>query len=128
MIVMLVGPIDYWWNQNWHTKAHLEYMMWRKHINDKLVEAGHLVYRPHEAFKGAWDERAQKVNDLAVNLAGCLVNLTPPGIPAHGTAAEIRKAQEIGTRIYNAPPSDFSEISDLIVAAVNPYARVPRRT
>jgi hypothetical protein len=81
---MLVGPIDFWWNENWDTPQHRTYKGWRNKVNRRLVEAGHLVYRPHEAFKGAWNERAQAVNDAAISIADCLVNLTPPGVPAYG--------------------------------------------
>jgi hypothetical protein len=127
VIVMLVGPIDYWWNENWESPQHLAYKQWRDEVNRKLVKAGHLVFRPHEAFKGAWDERAQIVNDTVINIADCLINLTPPGVPAYGTAAEVARAHEIGVSVYNAPPDDLSDIHEFIVPLINPYGKVRRK-
>lgn len=128
MIIFLAGPIDYWWNENWHRPAHLDYMKWRQCVNDSLVEAGHLVYRPHEAIKGAWDERMQAVNDKALELCDVFVYLTPPGVPAYGTQAEHNVAHAYGKRIEWAPPWDISNIGDLIVRLDDPYGDVHRKS
>ncbi len=125
---MLVGPIDVWWNENWDTRQHRVYKRWRNTVNRRLVEAGHLVYRPHEAFKGAWKEHAQAVNDAAVSIADCLVNLTPPGVPAYGTADEIALAKNLKVAVYDAPPGDLRQIRALIVPLDDPYGAVHRKT
>jgi hypothetical protein len=127
-IVMLVGPIDYWWNEHWMTAEHRMYMSWRNSISQQLVEAGHLVYRPHEAFKGAWSEKAQRVNDEAIRAADILINLTPPGIPAYGTAAEITFASYIDRPILDAPPGDYTQIAHLLVPLADPYGDVHRKS
>ncbi len=33
MIVMLVGPVDYWWNENWGTPQHETYCIWRDTVS-----------------------------------------------------------------------------------------------
>ncbi len=104
-IIMLVGPIKHWWDANWGTPAHHQYIEWRDRVSTALVDAGYLVYHPHKAFKGAWDERAQAVNDQALEIADLILNLTPPGIPSEGTDGEILKARDFGTTILPAPPT-----------------------
>ncbi len=126
-IVMLVGPIDYWWNENWHSPAHETYIAWRNELNQKLVEAGHLVYRPHEAFKGAWNELAQVVNNAAIAAADVLIDMNP-GVPAYGTAAELAFARNMSKDIRTAPPGDFSQIEDLVVKLDDPYGDVFRKS
>lgn len=136
LIVMIVGPIDYWWNENWHTKPHLDYILWRNEVNTKLVEAGHLVYRPHEAFKGAWNEHAQDVNVAAISVADCLVNIRPPGIPAYGTEAEIEIARLLAVPVVSAPPgTDLRLLHVLVPGPVylfdpldDPYGKVHRKS
>lgn len=128
MIVILVGPIDFWWNENWLTPAHLEFKEWRDRVSREFVEAGHLVYRPHEAFKGAWDERAQHVNDAAIAMADIMVNLTPPGIPAYGTAAEVQTATDSGCPVLHAPPGDYVEIQRYLTPLDDPYGDVGRKS
>lgn len=100
MIVTLVGPIDYFWNENWMTDQHVQYMIWRSEISRKLVEAGHLVYRPHEAFKGAWSDKMQEVNRVALAYSDVVINLNP-GVPAYGTAEELVFVEHINKRGYN---------------------------
>lgn len=128
MKVFLAGPIDYWWNENWETPAHIEYLDWRKQINQWLVEAGHCVYRPHEAIKGAWDESFQAVNDTAIRLSDVFIYLTPRNVPAYGTAAERDFASTIGKPVLWAPPGDTSQIDDLIVPLDDPYGSVNRKS
>lgn len=132
MFIVMVGPIDYWWSENWETPQHLAYMDWRNDINKKLVEAGHLVYRPWEAFKGAWNEVAQVVNDAAIDRCDAMVNLCPSGVPAYGTATEVERfkhapGQHWGN-YFEAPPGDYSQIEDLIVPLDDPYSDVNRKS
>lgn len=137
MIIVLVGPIDYWWHENWDTPQHHVYVDWRNHISKKLVEAGHLVYRPHESWKGAWDERAQVVNDAAIDIADIMINLRPPGIPAYGTEAEVKRFWErwltsihgnLNDVYFEAPPGDYSQIEHLIIPLDDPYGDVQRKS
>lgn len=126
-IIMLVGPIDYWWNENWNSPKHEAYMAWRNELNKALVEAGHLVYRPHEAFKGAWNELAQIVNNAAIASADVLIDMNP-GVPAYGTEAELTLARNMRKDIRLAPPGDYSNVQDLIVPLEDPYGNVQRKT
>lgn len=128
MIVFLAGPVDYWWHENWHTHEHYKYLLWREQIQRALIEAGHLVYMPWGAFKGAWDEKAQKVNDTALLLCDAVVYLTPPGVPAYGTDAEVVVAQEAGIPVFWAPPGDLSDVFAVITPLDDPYGSVHRKS
>lgn len=128
MLVFLAGPIDYWWNENYHTHAHYKYLLWKEQVARALVEAGHLVYRPDQAFKGAWVEKAQGVNDFALGLVDSVVYLTPPGVPAYGTDAEVIVAGDMGKPVYHAPPGNTKEIAHLLYTLDDPYGDVHRKS
>jgi hypothetical protein len=133
VFVVVVGPIDHWWNENWGTFEHEVYATWRDGVCKQLVEAGHLVYRPHEAFKGAWDERGQAVNDVAIDSADVMVNLRPDGVPAYGTQAEVGRfnRQPLHGKwrpYYWAPPGDYTQIAELIKPLDDPYGDVHRKS
>lgn len=128
MIIFVAGPIDFWWSENWETEEHLDYMNWRDMVKTFLVEAGHLVYLPHQAFKGAWDEKAQVVNDAALAICDVFIYLTPPGVPAFGTDAEKALAVSIGKPVLHAPPADLSEIYHLTHPLDDPYGAVHRKS
>lgn len=128
MKVFLAGPIDYWWNENWETPAHIAYMEWRTYIHKRLVEAGHVVYSPHNAIKGAWDEAMQAINDTAIHVCDVLIYLTPYGIPAHGTDDEVVVARLLGKQVYHAPPTNHWQIDHLIVPLDDPYGDVHRKS
>lgn len=104
MIIMLAGPIKHWWDENWGTTEHRKYAEWRSEVSRVLVNAEHLVYRPHEAFKGPWNENAQAVNDMAIRIADVIVNLTPPGVPSVGTDQELIEAARYSRVVIDAPP------------------------
>lgn len=104
-IIILAGPVKYWWDENWEMPEHWEYAKWRDEVSAALVEAKYLVYRPHEAFKGTWNEKAQAVNDAAIAVSDLMLNLSPPGVPSVGTDAECRYALTVGTPVMTAPPS-----------------------
>ncbi len=107
LVVMLAGPIKIWWvEQMWDTDQHRAYVQWRDAIRVACVKAGHLVYSPHRAWQGAWSEHAQRVNDMAIEAADVLLDLTPAGIPADGTQAEIAHAHRVGTPVIAGPPGD----------------------
>ena len=111
LVVMLAGPIKVWWQPGmWDTDAHRLYVEWRDAVRVACVKAGYLVYSPHRAWQGAWSERAQRVNDMAIEMADVLIDLTPPGTAADGTLAEIAYAVSVGTRVVPAPPGGISEL------------------
>lgn len=108
-IVALVGPIEYWWNTpddpaRFHSPEAVRYRDWRERLSRFLVDSGRLVFRPHEAFKGPWDERAQVFNDHMVEISDVIVNMRPPGIPGRGTDHELELAESLGKPIIWAPP------------------------
>jgi hypothetical protein len=104
MIIMLAGPIKAWWDDNWNTPEHWFYALWRERVNTELVKSYYLVYRPHEAFQGSWDERAQSINDFVLRTCDVVLNLTPPGVPSLGTDGEVLYAENFGKTIIDVPP------------------------
>jgi hypothetical protein len=105
VIVMLAGPIKAWWGPPREgTHEHQHYLEWRTTVDAHLTRAGHLTYRPHEAFKGPWDERGQVVNDAILVAADVVLDLTPLGVPSEGTDAERAVAARHGKRVEPAPP------------------------
>lgn len=128
MKIFIAGPVEHWWAENWHTPEHYAYIEWRNKVSAMLVESGHLVFRPHEAIKGAWDESMQAVNDHALYLVDVVIVLTPPGVPAYGTAAETALARGWGKQVRKAPPGDTSDIRDLINILDDPYGDVYRKS
>jgi hypothetical protein len=107
VIVALIGPIKHWWDC-WDSQEHKQYLLWRQALSEALVDEGHLVYRPHEAFKGQWNEAAQRVNDMALATADVVVNMTPYGVPSYGTDDEIDYARRYNVTVVNAGPPNFS--------------------
>lgn len=115
--VVLVGPIKHWWSlsdDEWGTGEHATYIEWRDAVEAACVKAGFLVYCAHKAWRGAWSDAAQRVNDAAIEIADVLVDLTPAGIPNEGTLAEIEHAQRHGIVIVHLPPSSIDDIDDHI--------------
>lgn len=105
-LVVLVGPIAHWWDDNWDTPEHAAYVQWRTRVSEWLVEHGYLVYRPHEAFKGAWSHDAQVVNDCAITASKWVVNLTPPDVLSPGTDDEVAYATMLvpPKPVFRCPP------------------------
>lgn len=111
-IIALVGPIEYWWNteeapDRFNSPQALNYRIHRQMLGDYLVDHGYLVYRPHEAFKGPWDERAQVFNDAMIQIADIVVNMRPEGIPGKGTDHELAMAEKAGLPIIEASPGRY---------------------
>lgn len=102
-VVMLCGPIAHWWDENWETKEHWDYVAWRNFLSDELVKAGYLVYRPHEAFKGTWNNKMQGVNNYVLNLCDFILNLNP-GVPSDGTDEELIECVRLDKIVIDAPP------------------------
>ena len=115
LVVMLAGPIKVWWNDDmWDTDEHRVYIQWRDAVRVACVKAGHLVYSPHRAWQGAWSEHAQRVNDMAIEAADVLVDLTPSGVAADGTQAEIAHAERVGTPVISGPPGSGHDLGQIL--------------
>lgn len=116
IIVALVGPIEWWWNTpedpaRFHSLEAIAYRAYRDRLGKVLVDHGYLVFRPHEAFKGEWDERAQVFNDHMIEIADVVVNMRPMGIPGKGTDHELQLAKNLGKPVLAAPPgTNFNEL------------------
>ena len=113
-IVVLIGPIEYWWDTPEEPDRFLSapavvYREWRIRLRDFLVDHGYLVYSPHEAFKGNWDERAQAHNDFIIGIADIVINMRPLGIPGKGTDRELELAAHLGKPVIWAPPGSRLE-------------------
>lgn len=118
---VLVGPIKTWWGKL-DTEEYQIYTAWRELVRAELINAGCLVYAPHRAWSGGWHESAQLVNDLAIRESDFVVAVTPPGVEAKGTEAELAVAEEAGVPTLLFPPGGLEEIAALLesVAAVTP--------
>jgi hypothetical protein len=110
IIVSLIGPIEHWWDtpedpDRFNSPPAVAYRAWRQHVNDVLLAAGgFLVYRPHEGFKGDWDNRAQIFNDEMIRISDVVLCLRPPGIPGKGTDEELRLCAKLGKPVVFLPP------------------------
>ncbi len=112
-IVTLVGPIKVWWSE-WDSPRHQQYTQWRDAVRIALVKSGVAVYSPHRAIQGSWNEKLQDINNAAIVASDYIVVLTPPGVPADGTAAEIEYANKHGIKTVGAPPGDDMDIVRLL--------------
>lgn len=119
---VLIGPIKTWWGRI-DSEEYKVYEAWRELVRAELIHHGCLVYSPHRAWSGAWHESAQLVNDHAIFHSDLVVAVTPPGIEAVGTEAEIAVARSYGVTVIQAPPGGLEEIAELLTQV----ARVERR-
>jgi hypothetical protein len=127
LVVMLAGPIKIWWADGmWDTDQHREYTQWRGAVRVACVKAGHLVYSPHRAWQGAWSENAQRVDDMAIEAADVLLDLTPSGITANGTEAEILHAHKVGTPVIPGPPGTAETLTEILTILGELRDREPR--
>lgn len=109
IIAALVGPIEYWWDtpedpHRFDSQQAVEYRAWRVELRDFLAKHGLLVYSPHLAFFGPWDERAQAHNDSVITICDIVFNMRPYGIPGKGTDHELELAEHLSKVIVNTPP------------------------
>lgn len=110
--VFLAGPIEYWWDtpsepNRWASEQAVRYRKHRDAVRDFFVEHHFLVYSPHSAFKGDWNEKMQPVNDYVLGLSDIVVNLKPddiPGLVANGTDHEWELAKKLGKICIALPP------------------------
>jgi hypothetical protein len=107
-LVMPIGPVAYWWDtdeyKHWDLPEHWHYVAWRERVNDALVEAGYLVYRHWEAFKGTWNNKCQGVNNQVLELADFVVSLKPDYAWSEGHDEEIAWAAASGKLVFYYPP------------------------
>lgn len=100
LLIMVGGPIKHWWQgDNWGSPDHVHYVEARLKVRDELVKEGHCTYFPNEAIKGSWTERAQLINNAAVQAADVFLMLVMDKIPMDGTLAEAAIAEDAGVRI-----------------------------
>lgn len=129
LMVMLAGPIKHWWSPGqWGTPEHERYVSWRDAVLALIIREGHLVYCAHTAWRGAWTETAQQVNDAAVMCSHVLVDLTPPGTPAEGTAAEVGLARTSNTQVIGCPPGQSGDLEALALQLGRIHAELNGRT
>lgn len=115
MIIPLLGPIKAWWGPpRENTVEHKAYIAWRDYLSTQLIQDGHLVYHPYRAFGGAWDERAQIVNDVIIQTCDMALVLTPEGVPSDGTDGELRLLKTLpqGRYLHTPPPAPGENFVD----------------
>lgn len=107
-VVMPIGPVAFWWDtdeyQHWNMPEHWHYVAWRERVNDALIEAGYLVYRHWEAFKGTWNNKMQDVNNIVLERADFIVNISPDIAWSDGVTEELEVAKRLGKEVISAPP------------------------
>lgn len=112
-VVMPIGPVAYWWDtdtyQNWNTPEHWHYVAYREALNDALIEAGYLVYRHWEAFKGTWNNKMQDVNNIILARADHVINICPDYAWSEGTDEEMEECERLGRPVIFAPPPQTKE-------------------
>lgn len=104
-IIFLAGAVAYWWDENWDSPQHYEYMQWRNDVRTALVACEYLVYAHYEAFKGTWAHKAQSINEYALTHSDLMLILTAPEIPSPGTLSELLVAKTFGVPHAYAPSS-----------------------
>lgn len=130
--VFLAGSIEYWWDRpddpnRFMSPAAVEYREWREILSKWFTDNGFLVYRPHEAFKGPWDEKMQQVNDLAITLCHIFVEMTPVGISlGKGTSRELSLASDLNRSIIWMPPGINDDTRNVLLEGGLRRARLKR--
>jgi hypothetical protein len=115
--VFLAGPIRFWWEDGqWDSPLHQQYTKWRDDVRVALVRIGCLVYSPHRAWQGRWNERAQAVNDAAIRAATVVIDLRIPGVPADGTEREIETAYQAGVPVEPLAIGDLEHLRRIILS------------
>lgn len=110
--VFLAGPIEWWWDTprdpgRFDSNDAQWYRKHRDAVRDFFVKRHYLVYSPHTAFKGDWNEKMQPVNDYVLGLSDIVVNLKPkhiPGLVCKGTDHEWKLAHDLGKVCIEIPP------------------------
>lgn len=105
LFVFLAGPIRHWWSLP-DVSGKDQYFNHRE-IAHQVLSEDFLVYSPHRAWRGPWNEVAQQVNDHALGLCHAFVYLHVPGIVASGTEAECALANELGIPVLKISTGAF---------------------
>ena len=106
-IITMGGCIKFWWSEGqWDTPLHKQYVQWRSALEARLVKEGFVLYMPYKSIRGKWNERLQRINDMAIKMSDVFVNMTPAGVPADGTQDEIDLATKFEIPVVWCPPSD----------------------
>lgn len=113
--VFLAGPIEWWWDtpeepDRFNSPAAKRYRRHREAVADFFVSRHFLVYMPHQAFKGDWNEKMQPVNDYVLGLSDIVVNMKPndiPGLVCNGTDHEWELARKLGKVLIELPPMEI---------------------
>lgn len=113
LLVVLIGPIKTWWGRL-DSDEYRNYSEWRDAVRVACIQAGHLVFSPHQAWQGAWYKDAQKINDFAIIESDAVIVMTPPDTYAPGTADELLVAREYGKEIVEAPPAGEEQIKAML--------------
>lgn len=114
-VVMPIGPVAYWWDtdtyKHWDLPEHWHYVAWREALNDALIEHGCLVYRHWEAFKGTWNNRMQDVNNIILDRADVIIDMTPDDVWSEGVEEEYAHLWDTGrlNLVILAPPPKTKE-------------------
>lgn len=127
MRITICGPIEYWWGERWASPEHNRYRDWREAVSTALVNAGHLVYRPHEAFKGMWDDNdgdefGQLVNDAALLASQLVIFLTPEGVPSEGCDGEREFCEQHDIPMVDWPLPSEGKIHQQLKALISTLA------
>lgn len=119
-IIFIAGPIKHWWTC-WGSPEHERYLQQRSAVRAQLIDDGYLTYAAWDAIKGTWDERAQAINDTAIRTSDLMLDLTPTGIPAHGTGDEVRLAIRENVPVLRVLPEwSISELRRVVRLMVGP--------
>jgi len=103
--VFLGSPIRHWWTKTDNEKTlhetdlYREYAEFRDNVREGLAKT-FLVYSPHLAVKGPWNEYVgNAINNMALLHSDAFVGLCMQGVGAEGTAREraIARAANIPT-------------------------------
>lgn len=123
-IIFLAGAVAYWWDDNWDSPAHYEYMKWRDDVRTVLIGGGYLVYAHYEAFKGTWNPNAQAINNYALVHSDLMLIMTDESIPSPGTEEELKTARTFGVPHVRIPSSvGLAHILPTVSNALNPEVR-----
>ncbi len=91
-------------NPMWDSPLHQRYLTYRRDLQAALIASNrYLTYAPHMAMKGKWTEKAQAINDMAIQMSDLMIVMSPKDIVTEGTDAEIIHAAMVETPVLWVP-------------------------
>ena len=122
-VVFLGSSIRHWWKKTedgktlHETPAFKAYSSFREYVRGVLAGNGFMVYSPHLALKGNWNEEAgTEINDFALSKSHAFVAIRITGVEQVGTDHEEFQAFELGLPTFTIkyPPRvcDLSNVLD----------------